>query len=266
MIYNLYNGEVTMEFNPNSHRYKVDGEYKQGVTTVLNSVTSKDGLIDWAARLASNTFYSDLDRLLTKNGNISQQDLEDCLEVAKRAHTAKKDKGGDTGTQTHALIEDYIGAKLTNQTPPELRSDNTQINNCLQAFKKWDEEYKPKYLKSEQPLYSRLLDYCGTADCIAEIGGKLTMIDFKTANPDINYRSGVAHAYPKDFLQCAAYDQAHYEEHKVRCEQYMLVYITKTKDLYVFINEDTETSLQAWKSALILSRHYLELKKIDKSI
>lgn len=266
MIYNLYKGEIELNFTESNHRYKVNGEYKQGVTTLLNSVTSKDGLISWAARLASNTYYSDLGRLLTKNGVITHQDLASCLEVAKRAHTAKKDKGGDIGTSAHGLIEEFVRAKINKTPEPELRDDNPQTNNCLTAFKEWDSKYQPKYIKSEQPLYSKMLDYCGTADCIAEIDGKLTMIDFKTANPDVNYRTGIANPYPKDFLQCAAYDQAHYEEHSTKCDQYMLVYITKTKDLYVFVNEDTETSLEAWKCAVKLSRCYLDLKKIKKSI
>jgi hypothetical protein len=254
MIYKLYNGEVELVFSEDSHRYKVDGEFKQGTTTILSSVTPKDGLIVWATNLAVDTFKKEI----IKQG---LENIDEIAELAKKAPNSKRDKGGDIGSIVHELIETYIKAKISQANTITLKHPQKPVQHALDAFLQWDMEYKPEYLKSEQPVYSRKLDYCGTADCIAKIGGKLTMIDFKTANPEIDFRTGIAHPYPKDFLQCAAYDLAHTEEFGVPCEQYMLVYITKTGKLYVFTSDEVAENIEAWRCALTLSRRVEKLKK-----
>lgn len=266
MIYKLYNGEIKMDFNEGVHRYKINGVYKEGVTTLINSVTSKDGLINWAANLSANTFRDEISRILTRNGSISQDDIETCLDKAKTAHTAKKDKGADTGTEVHALINHYITAKINNE-PYNLEATSTSAKHSLDAFLEWERKYQPEYLHSEKPIYSLTYDYCGTFDCMAKIDGKLTMIDFKTANPNANWKTGEIKPYPKDFIQCSAYDLAFKEEFKTSCQQYMIVYVTKTGDLYTFIDDEVEATQEAWISALTLARHNKKLstKKIHNN-
>ncbi len=261
MKFELYNGTVTLEFNEGAHRYKVDNEFKEGVTTILNSVTSKDGLIAWAANLSANTFRDDLTRLISKNGTISVDDIESLSDVARKAHTAKKDKGADIGTQVHATVAYFIDQWIAGKEHAIYDNENTQAQHALDAFMKWHNKYQPEYIKSEQPVYSKEYEYCGTFDCLAKIGGKMTMIDFKTGNPNMNYKTGVCKPYAKDFIQCAAYDTAFSEETSETCQQYMLVYITKTGDLHTFISEDVEANKDAWVSAIKLSRRYKELNE-----
>ncbi len=259
--FELYNGDIILEFNENAHRYKVNNEYKEGVTTILNSVNSKDGLVDWAARLSANTFRDRLKAVLKKNGAIDESDIENVSEDAKKAHTYKKDKGGDVGTQTHLLISNYIQSQIDEVFTPLQDDPDTGVSNCLKAFRGWEEKYKPQYVLTEQPVYSIEYQYCGTFDCLAKIDGKLTMLDFKTGNPDIDYRTGIPKLYPKDVLQCAAYDLAYSEETGTSAEQYMVVYITKTGKNYVFTSDEIMKDKEAWLAALILSRRYKNLKK-----
>lgn len=260
--FTLYNGEITLEFNEGAHRYKVNGEYKEGVTTILNSVTSKDGLIDWAAGLASNTLRDTLKALLKKKGTLYPEDIDTASEDAKKAHTYKKNKGGDVGTQTHKIIADYIQSQIDKVNTPIQENENTQVSNALRAFREWNEKYQPDYLLTEQPVYSIQNQYCGTLDCLARIDGKITMIDFKTGNPKTNYYTKEAKSYPKDFLQCAAYDIAYSEETNISAEQYMLVYITKTGELHTFINDELAENKEAWLAALVLSRRFKKLERM----
>ncbi|MBA3678607.1 hypothetical protein H0W80_00165 [Candidatus Saccharibacteria bacterium] len=263
MIYKLYNNEIEMDFNEGVHRYKVNGEYKEGVTTLINSVTSKDGLISWAANLSANTFRDNIRRVFDRTGTITDNDIENASDTARKAHTAKKDKGADTGTEVHKLIADYIALKLQG-VESTIVSSNTQVQHSLNAFNHWQETYNPAYIHSEKPIYSKQYDYCGTFDCLANIKGKLTMIDFKTANPNANWKTGEVKPYPKDFIQCSAYDEAYTEEYGSGCDQYMVVYVTKTGELYVFVDEDIEETKKAWVCALTLARHnkVLNTKKL----
>ena len=93
MIYDLYKGKYELEFSPAAHRYKVNGVYKEGVTSIINKVVSKDHLISWSANMAAQSFY---DAIKSANGVLLGDELENALEGAKKAHTAKKNKGADT--------------------------------------------------------------------------------------------------------------------------------------------------------------------------
>lgn len=255
MIYSLYQGKYELEFSEAAHRYKVNGYYKEGVTSVINKVVSKDHLISWAANMAAESFYN---ALKDSNGVLIGEELENALQTAKKAHTARKDKGADTGSLVHAWIDSYIGQNEQLPAPEAKKS--------VEAFLHWEKETKPKYIKTEQPVYSEKFDYCGTFDCLANIDNKLTMIDFKTSNPRMIYKggkpSGQTSFYPEHMIQCAAYDQAYGEETGHNAEQYMIVYITKTGKLHTYTLDNTEEARTAWACAISLARYYKELEKM----
>lgn len=263
MNYELYGGEIILEFNESSHRYKVDGKFKEGVTSILGSVTSKEGLIPWAANMASKAFADDLTALLRKKSNITPDDIKTLSEDARKAHVRRKDSASDIGTEVHYAVNQFI----KNGTIPQFTDKSAQ--KAWSAFLQWHEQMKPKYLKTEQPVYSKKLDYCGTFDCWAEINGKITMLDFKTGNPNMKFAgtkaTGITSAYPKDFIQCAAYDYAHSEEFdREYSDQYMVVYITKAGKLEYFISEAIEKNIEAWECAVTLSRWYKELNRVTQ--
>jgi genome maintenance exonuclease 1 len=95
------------------------------------------------------------------------------------------------GTAIHSLCEDYLLNKEVNPAPFDLETFGSirpyldKINNihCL-----------------ETQLYSDYLQVAGTADCIAEYEGKLSIIDFKTSKR-IKTRDDI-HGY---FMQTSAY-------------------------------------------------------------
>ena len=49
----LYNGKVNLDFDPVKHRYKINGEFANGVTTAL-SILAKPQLIYWSANMAAD--------------------------------------------------------------------------------------------------------------------------------------------------------------------------------------------------------------------
>lgn len=82
----------------------------------------------------------------------------------------------DIGTLAHGWIEAHInGKEITMDTLPN------QAQAAVKGFLAWENANRVKYLATEQTFYHCAMDYAGTADCVAEVNGELTMIDWKTA-------------------------------------------------------------------------------------
>ena len=127
--------------------YEVDGKAFPSITTVLGSLP-KPGLDQWRKNVGEEAAKWEMNR------------------AARR------------GSAVHTLVEQY----LKGETPSIrdvlplglfalLKPYLAQIDNihCL-----------------EQILYSKKLTIAGQVDCIAEYNGKLSVIDFKTANKERN--------------------------------------------------------------------------------
>lgn len=227
----LYNGEVELVFNERAHRYKVDGQFVEGVTTVLSKVVAKDGLIQWAVDL--------------------------CMKEGDRlAHRMKKEAGADVGSQVHKWIESY----LKDGTSVDLQGEALK---AAMAFLEWEQVNQPKYIFSEKVVYSREHNYAGTADVAFELNGKRYLADFKTANPRREFKNGKytgkLAAYPEHFIQCAAYDTAYCEELGDEFDAYMIIYITKSGELHTFETDKVQMCKEAWLGGLTLSRALKDL-------
>lgn len=259
----MYNGTVDLQFQEKSHRYKVNGEYVQGVTTILSKVTPKDGLINWAANMAVQAMLSGA-----------------TPEEAKKAHTRKKEAGADTGTLVHKHIEAYLSG-----TPTPLPEDPKAVQ-AIEAFYRWEKDNDPGYIFSERIVYSKQYHYAGCADVAFELDGKKYLADFKTADPRREWKNGYTgklSAYPEHFIQCAAYDIAYSEEKNVvvqdwtgvgevtlsgiqpepkHFDAYMIIYVTKSGQLHTFTLDSTEVAREAWIHALGLARAVQSLDKL----
>lgn len=197
----LYAGTVHLIHNPNARgsapRYKImDGakiaSKPKGVTTILGKILAKD-LIGWAVGCT-------VDYLEEKLPVITKEDL---VEAAK-AYTVKRDAGGSTGTEAHALVEHFLKSQ-----PVDLAHASQEAKNAYGAFKKWFEKTNPTVLNVEEVIYSREFDYAGTYDCMLEVDGKVYLCDLKTTNTSRNAPNGV---YAENFMQLGAYAHAHDEQ------------------------------------------------------
>ena len=159
--------------------YDINGTNYPSVTSVLG-VRKKVELQQWRDRIGENVANWEMGR------------------AARR------------GTATHNLIENYIkGEPLEERSVLPLglfklmKPYIDQINNvhCLETV-----------------LYSSKYKLAGQVDCIAEYNGKLSVIDFKTANKERkeewidNY-----------FLQCTAYALMYEELFKKDIEQVVVI-------------------------------------------
>jgi len=159
--------------------YEVNGTNYPSVTPVLG-VRKKVELQQWRDRIGENVANWEMGR------------------AARR------------GTATHNLIENYIkGEPLTEKSVLPLGLfklmkpyiDQIQNIHCLETV-----------------LYSQKYKLAGQVDCIAEYNGKLSVIDFKTANKERkeewidNY-----------FMQCTAYGLMYEEMYNTEIEDIVVI-------------------------------------------
>jgi len=125
--------------------YNIDGKNYPSVTTVLG-ILKKDGLQKWRDSIGEKVAQWEMGR------------------AARR------------GKATHTLVEQY----LKNETP-SIR--DVLPLGLFKLLKPYIDQIDNIHLL-EAIMYSKKLTIAGQVDCVAEYNGKLSVIDFKTANKE----------------------------------------------------------------------------------
>jgi genome maintenance exonuclease 1 len=138
--------ELECETLPTGRTYVTpEGNKYPSITTVLGEL-SKASILQWRKRVGD----------------------EEANKISTQASVR--------GTAVHQLAEDYLNNKpdwAKGAMPSNLHSFN-QIKPIL-------DERVDNIWQQEIPLYSDVLEMAGRVDCIAELDGVLTIIDFKTS-------------------------------------------------------------------------------------
>jgi hypothetical protein len=242
----MYNGEVTLTFNQNGHKYRVGDKEVLGVTTVLG-IIAKPALIPWAVNETVGYLAGNLRPGIT----YDEVQIKTMLEAAKRAHRQRKQDAADLGSMIHKWIEEYIKG----ENPPA--PVNPQMQQAIQAFLGWVKKNKVKFIASERTVYSRKYNYAGTADFICEIAGKKYIGDIKTSNA----------IYNEYLLQVAAYRFAIQEEDSSNYDGMMIIRVPKN-DGEIEIREfnNYADNARGFIYALMLYRHMKALELAVKKL
>lgn len=173
------------------------GEKYPSITTVLGETSDKSALFAWKKRVGEE-----------KANAISQ------------AATTR-------GTAMHQLCEDY----LSNEP---LSDDNVAGNFMFLGIRPALDRIDNVRLL-EAPLFSNALKVAGTVDCIAEIDGKLSVIDFKTS------RKPKSEDWIEDyFMQAAFYNMAYYEMYDELPKQFAILISVQDGTYQEFIKSGKE--------------------------
>lgn len=131
-------------------RYIHNGIKVPRVTSILDKVINKPGLVEWANSLGFK--HLGYHKVLNEAATI--------------------------GTQTHNYIENYIKNDIKNTV------EYKEVYSCVSAFHKWWEDinskYKVKVLGEEKKLTCPW--FGGTYDILLDLDGEKILIDFKTSN------------------------------------------------------------------------------------
>lgn len=207
-----YNGQVTIKFYPESHRYQLFGrkDYLIGVTTATGMMDKSTPLVIWATRLTR-------DYLLTAIEN-EEEITPELVEYAAQLHEEKKDEAATKGKMVHEWAEKYIKGE-----EPEVPEDE-QVRNGVLAFLKWVSEKDIKFIASEKRIFSKKHEYVGTMDCVFTMGIEGHRIlhagDYKTS-------SGI---YLPMAFQVSGYQEADTEENGTEYgDKYLLRFAKEDK-------------------------------------
>lgn len=193
----LYDGTVKFLYKDGAHKYLVSKRISDevwaesqpvlGITTIIN-IIAKDSLIYWAAGVAADYMADELKKDPKTN-------LQALAQVARGQHRNESRKAAGIGTIGHKMIEALLLGKEVKM--PEKDELKVALENVRVQFDKFEEDFKPKTIHVEQPMYSLAHNFAGTDDRFCEINGKNVLIDFKTSNrsyynPDGLYATGFA--------------------------------------------------------------------------
>ena len=175
----LYGGKVSVDFYPDSHRYKIPTE-----KTYLISATAMTGILDkslflipWAIGLTK----SHLLMYLEGKSSITPEELYPVIDEAVIQHTQRKEEAGDVGSQIHDWCEAFAKAKIEGTKEPEITDDmDERVLHGISAFLDFYNEHDVKFLESERLTYSMIHGWCGITDSVALVDGVKTVIDYKT--------------------------------------------------------------------------------------
>lgn len=213
----LYGEKHTGKFSAGNHRYRIDGGYKLGVTTIIGATIAKPGLAMWPMTEALKSLGAHYDETsgrweIRNEKELGEIGLEltgilvtaDMINKAAKASTTKRDKGADTGSIVHAAVEQLLMGE-----PVDYTQFNAEASRALNAFAGWQKKTQPETISVERVVYSEELDYAGTLDNILRIDGRVYLGDLKTSNASRANPKGI---YPEAFIQLGAYHMAYEEE------------------------------------------------------
>lgn len=173
-----------LRFYPNSHRYKLDGEWAPGVTTILG-VLDKPAIPKWAAKSVAEYVANNRDSV-EHLWNMGERSVVDAL---KNIPWTARDKAAVRGTDVHDFAEQIAnGAEV--DVPDDLVG---HVESCLAFMDDWD--IKPVLV--EAVVGHRGAHYAGKLDLVADHNqGDRAIFDYKTT------ASGI---YKETAFQNAAY-------------------------------------------------------------
>ena len=144
------------------------------VTTILNAYPTSEHLVKW----------------------VADQGFHESRQI--------RDAAGRAGTKIHLAIEDLITGLELQET-----GYTTEEWFKIKSFVDWYKEYQPEIIATELAVFSKNGKYAGRVDCVANIHGEITVLDWKSSK-------SIHESFP---LQFSAYAHAIEENTDIKVVQ-----------------------------------------------
>ena len=197
--------------------YNIDGKNYPSITTVLG-IRKTEQLKGWREKIGENVANWEMGR------------------AARR------------GKSFHTLVEQYIKGET-----PSIR--DVLPLGLFKLLKPYIDQIDNIHLL-EAIMYSKKLTVAGQVDCVAEYNGKLSVIDFKTANKERqedwidNY-----------FLQTTAYAHMYEETFGTPIEQIVILIASEDGTTQAFIKNKADYEKELGKAIEGFYKYYEEINK-----
>lgn len=233
------------------------------------------------------TLWPHLNILNESHTNISKDDLLDVVKSASKAHARKKKKGADIGGIVHNAIEHFLTnepfdiAEAYNWAIKESEFDNdaaetkaweeapVEIEQAQAAFNNfivWWNTVKPELHGTEEIVYSKKHNICGTFDALLTIEDKFILTDFKTTNASTSKEAASPEGiYYEYFVQLGIYEMARREMGLKPVDDFLLVSCRKDGGFSTIYASDLGLSVEDcidWAKAVITCSRMAEKTKI----
>ena len=204
--------------NQNGFRfYNIDGKNYPSVTSILG-IKKKEGLEQWRK-------------------NVGEEAAK--WEMARAARRGKA---------THTLVEQYLKGE------PQTIRDVLPIG-MFRLLKPYLDQINNIHCL-ERIMYSHKLTLAGQVDCIAEYNGKLSVIDFKTAN-----KERIDSWNESYYLQCTAYAIMYEELFGTPIDQIVILQAGEDGSCHSFVKQKKDYLSQLEKDIKSFYKYYEELNK-----
>lgn len=181
---------MSLVLYPKSHRYKLDGRWVPGVTTLIKGGLPKDALMYWSARMVAEWVADHPEDV----ESLRRMGRGPMIQALKEVPWEKRDVAAVRGTDVHAIAE-RVAAHEEVEVPDHLAD---YVTSCVEFLDMW----RPKTLLVERPVANRSHWWAGKFDFIGELpDGRIVLVDWKTAE------SGI---WPETAFQLAAYRHAEF--------------------------------------------------------
>lgn len=149
------------------------------------------------------------------------------------------DRAAQKGHAVHSANESYVLYGIEDICPA--------YAGYFEAFKDWFHKTKPIVLGTEIKVYHKILGYAGTADLLAVIDGKVTVVDYKTSAQVNQMLYGV---------QLEGYDRA-FESHGIKIDRQLILHLKRDG---TYKEVPFRKSAKCWQvlSALMTVHNYIQ--------
>jgi len=181
---------MSLVFYEKSHRYKLDGKWVPGVTTLIKGGLPAPALMYWSARAVAE-WVADNEAGVEQLRTMGRGPM---VQALKETPWQKRDEAGAKGTDVHALAEQIVhGVEV--EVPEHLEG---YVQSCVSFMDQW----QPSPLVVERPLANRTHWWAGKPDIFASLpDDRIILFDYKTS------ASGI---WPETAFQLSAYSHAEF--------------------------------------------------------
>ena len=197
--------------------YEVDGKAFPSITTVLGAIP-KPGLDAWRKSVGEEAAKWEMNR------------------AARR------------GSATHTLVEQYLKGET-----PAIR--DVLPLGMFRLLKPYLDQVDNIHCL-EQIMYSKKLTIAGQVDCVAEYNGKLSVIDFKTAN-----KERVDSWNENYYIQCTAYAHMYEELFGTPIDQIVILQAGEDGSAKSFVKSKADYEEKLGKAIKDFYKYYEEKTK-----
>jgi hypothetical protein len=179
---------MSLVFYPKSHRYRLDGAWVPGVTTLIGKGLPKPALVYWSAKMVAE-FVADREADVEQLRRMGRGPM---VAALKATPWQERDEAAIRGTDIHALAEELAHGREV-EVPEHLADP-------VDGYVRWLDAWSPEVIWTERPVANRRWWYAGKPDVVCRIGSDVWLLDWKSSKA----------VYGDNALQVAAYGNAEF--------------------------------------------------------